>query len=315
MCAACGRPLRGASRRVGTASLCERAECQALSAKICAPEATFCNGCGVLLGNHSMSDPQKICGSPFCRRWQSALTQSTEVSIRIRAREERSAALTKLAREQAVQELSKTTERRALKVVVLPHFEQNLQPPSAERLQRVKALLLDLASQAHALNGREDDSHELESNTGEHVDSRSIHANTNVRADTINRLLGAGCGMCGGLCCRPGGDSGFLNVAKFREQLRDHGFSNPQESVAAYFDCIPDQTFADSCIFHGRQGCVLTRQQRTVTCNTYLCTSLQQLRDSIEAGETDFLMATTNIRDEDQPKVYRIAQVDSGKAK
>ena len=71
---------------------------------------------------------------------------------------------------------------------------------------------------------------------------------------------------------------------------------------------IPSETFENSCIFHGISGCGLTRSQRAITCNTYLCSSLQSLLHEKHEPSATFLMAATNFRDRDksEPKVYRI---------
>ena len=49
-----------------------------------------------------------------------------------------------------------------------------------------------------------------------------------------------------------------------------------------------------------------------ITCNTYLCTSLQDLRNSMDGSTSGFLMAATNFREVDNSEleVYRIKFVD-----
>lgn len=82
--------------------------------------------------------------------------------------------------------------------------------------------------------------------------------------------------------------------------------------MAEYMARIPEESFEYSCIFHGLKGCSLTREQRSSTCNTYLCSSLELLRNHVCENASEFLLAATNLRDENDPelKVYRIKIVE-----
>ena len=44
-----------------------------------------------------------------------------------------------------------------------------------------------------------------------------------------------------------------------------------------YLDAIPDKPFADSCIFHARDGCSLPRSLRAPVSEAYLCGPLMRL--------------------------------------
>ncbi len=96
-------------------------------------------------------------------------------------------------------------------------------------------------------------------------------------------------------------------MAKFTELLQKKTNLNPNEIVLEYMQRIPTETVADSCIFHGPEGCVLPREYRTTTCNTYMCPSLQQLRDDVDQGKSNFLLVATNVRENSDIKIYRIA--------
>ena len=95
---------------------------------------------------------------------------------------------------------------------------------------------------------------------------------------------------------------------KFREIFRERPDATPEGIVAEYMARIPEESFEKSCIFHGQNGCSLTRVQRSDTCNNYLCSSLELLRNHVWENTSNFLLAATNLRDEDDPerKVYRI---------
>ncbi len=95
---------------------------------------------------------------------------------------------------------------------------------------------------------------------------------------------------------------------KFREIFRERPDATPEGIVAEYMARILEESFEHSCIFHGHHGCSLTREQRSVTCNNYLCSSLELLRNHVWENTSNFLLAATNLLDEEDPerKVYRI---------
>ena len=103
-------------------------------------------------------------------------------------------------------------------------------------------------------------------------------------------------------------DQAFLNVSKFTEVFAAQPDAGPEEIVDEYIAKIPTETFLDSCIFHGLHGCGLSKQQRSVTCNRYLCSSLQTLRKLVDDNASNFLLAATNLRDDRNKNlaVYRI---------
>ncbi len=316
-CRACGRPTGNYKTAPGFLSICARSECQTKATAIRSPHASFCRICGIYLSNHGESDTQHVCQSPFCQRWDSSNRMADSQVRRATTFLKRRSELEELAQERAkilLPELSQDTLR---KTIVLPYLEHNLNPSTPERRRSVEAGFLAIAFEAYALN--EDSSPKTETNPDQSDAELSAPAPSSLTPITDDsfdqrfaRLNGFACATCGGRCCQLGCDHAFLRVEKFLEIFRERPDATPEGIVAEYMGRIPEESFEYSCIFHGRNGCSLTREQRSDTCNNYLCSSLELLRDHVFENKSEFLLAATNLRDEDdpEPKVYRIKMVD-----
>ncbi|WP_419194505.1 hypothetical protein [Novipirellula herctigrandis] len=204
-------------------------------------------------------------------------------------------------------------EKPVLNIVVLPFTAHNLQIVSKERRQQVGAGFLELANQAYALNAQSQSPYDPEPDAATNVEHSKNPTNNDSHERRLARLNGIACGTCGGHCCRIGGDTAFLNVSKFQEVLRKQPEAGPADVVAQYMAKIPHETFTDSCIFHGFHGCGLSREQRATTCNVFLCTGLQILKDLVDRDASEMVLAATNIRcgDDLPPKVFRIKTADN----
>ncbi len=199
---------------------------------------------------------------------------------------------------------------------MLPYLEHNLKPSSPERRQRVEAGFLDIAVAAFASKA-EADTVVSTTDVAERdppVQEEKLPSSTNDdhREERFARLNGAACSTCGGRCCNLGGDRAFLSIEQFREIFRSRPDATPESIVAEYMAKIPDESFENSCIFHGIHGCNLAREQRSIICNRYLCGSLELLKEHVDEGASKFILAATNLRDEDDPelKVLRIKIAD-----
>jgi hypothetical protein len=111
--------------------------------------------------------------------------------------------------------------------------------------------------------------------------------------DTSPPWTGALCGACQGRCCRHGAHShAYLDAAVVARWWR---LAQPAWSVsyvlAAYEACIPKEHLADSCVYHGDQGCTLTREMRSDTCNEFACNSLQSTRLKAKRAHTRGVLA------------------------
>ena len=124
----------------------------------------------------------------------------------------------------------------------------------------------------------------------------------------VSQLLGRACGTCRGMCCRKAGDKNAYLAADSIQlyRARNPGAST-DEIVAAYMSRIPDETYEGSCVFHGRDGCVLPRQLRSEMCNWYLCDSLIELSRSVALEDRATVFAVA-MRDRE---VDRLAVFDA----
>ncbi len=305
-CGACGRLLKGTVLRSAEVRVCGRPECQTYASQFRAPSTAVCQVCGIVLAPQFGHRLSTLCCSPFCQSWHTTNTRASRASEKSLQREQRRQALTDLALTESLSAQPAVHQLDPPKVAVLPYFEAKLISPSKERLRRVEALLLGMATEAQAIHFATVLSNERSQDPDQHAEPQSNLRQTETKSEKLDQILGAACGTCGGLCCRPGGDTGFLNVAKFSEMMLQQPRSSPHEMVLQYMHLVPSETVEDSCVFHGRTGCVLKRTQRTVTCNNYMCSSLQRLRDDAAEGQSHYLLAATNLRDEDEIHVYRI---------
>jgi hypothetical protein len=109
-----------------------------------------------------------------------------------------------------------------------------------------------------------------------------------VDSDPMQRVLQAGCAVCGGACCTRGGTHAFLGASDLHRVADSMtGGDTGGALEALYLSHIPDVHFAGSCVFHAAQGCTLPRALRSSICNRYLCGGLSILRRSMTSDATD----------------------------
>lgn len=266
----------------------------------------MCRICGVGIRIGETGHIQGVCRSPFCQAWESHNLFAADQRARTIRIEKRIEDLEEKVFEHVSLLQPELLEDKTIRTVVLPYLAHELSPPSADRIARVRAGILEFAESAYA-QGTHMTTDPV--STSNHTD---IEHSTETTDDEIelrfSRLNGSACGTCGGLCCNLGGDQAFLNVSKFTEVFAAQPDAGPEEIVDEYIAKIPTETFLDSCIFHGLHGCGLSKQQRSVTCNRYLCSSLQTLRKLVDDNASNFLLAATNLRDDRNKNlaVYRI---------
>jgi hypothetical protein len=111
--------------------------------------------------------------------------------------------------------------------------------------------------------------------------------------DTAPPWTGALCGACQGRCCRHGAHShAYIDAAVVARWWRK---AQPAWSVtyvlAAYEACMPTVHLAGSCVYHGEQGCTLTREMRSDTCNEFACESLKSARLKAKRDHTRGVLA------------------------
>lgn len=95
-------------------------------------------------------------------------------------------------------------------------------------------------------------------------------------------MVGGSCGTCGGACCTAGGTHAFLkedSLRRIRAQRAEGSKAEdtPEAIRALYVAALPAEHYRDSCVFHARDGCTLSRGLRSNLCNRYQCGGLTQL--------------------------------------
>ncbi len=99
-------------------------------------------------------------------------------------------------------------------------------------------------------------------------------------APEIQAVLGRACALCQGFCCRAGGNHAYLTVETIRRYMAEHPDLRPRDVLAAYLGRVGPKTVEKSCVFHGPEGCRLSRDMRSDTCNEFYCGGLNELRSS-----------------------------------
>lgn len=180
---------------------------------------------------------------------------------------EQKAALESVARGQlpALLESSQLREEDVT-VVVLPGSVAPFCVPSAERRDRFRASL-EVAVKESAAGGDDVRRDQNSSNPGP------------------ARAFAAACEACRGLCCRNGGDTAYIDAATVNKLRALRPELGDADVVAFYLSAIPQHTVEGSCILHGEQGCVLSREVRSHVCNDFYCRPVREWeRDTLRTG-------------------------------
>jgi len=85
------------------------------------------------------------------------------------------------------------------------------------------------------------------------------------------------CATCRGHCCSKGGNDAYLDENAITQAWARHPRLNERGLMQLYLDAIPKKAFADSCLFHAKDGCSLPRSLRAPVSEAYLCGPLMRL--------------------------------------
>jgi hypothetical protein len=86
------------------------------------------------------------------------------------------------------------------------------------------------------------------------------------------------CRTCRGHCCSKGGNDAYLDENAIAQAWARHPNLSKRALMQLYLDAIPKKAFADSCLFHAKDGCSLPRSLRAPVSEAYLCGPLERLR-------------------------------------
>jgi len=105
------------------------------------------------------------------------------------------------------------------------------------------------------------------------------------------------CAACGGECCSKGGTHAYLDDDTIHRVARERPRLSRRELAELYTACLPLESFAGSCVFHGAEGCTLPRSLRSDLCNSFYCTPLKRFfRDEPEAVVGDIRIEAVTER-------------------
>lgn len=150
---------------------------------------------------------------------------------------------------------ARDTEDGDFQPVIVPRLERALTPTTPERRANLARFLDEgLAAQ----------------------DPPNAPAPASGADDFARRVLAAACGLCGGWCCRNGGDDAYLDGANLARILHAQPGMTGLALRQYYLDRVPDETIFESCIFHTRGGCALAAEMRSEICNRYFCGGLAE---------------------------------------
>ena len=97
-------------------------------------------------------------------------------------------------------------------------------------------------------------------------------------------LVRAACACCRGQCCTRGGEHAYLDADTIRRLRRASPGIGAGAILARYRAALGGETYAASCVFHGKAGCKLERALRTDLCNSFHCTPLAGFLRTHDAG-------------------------------
>ncbi len=245
-----------------------------------------------ICGTHYLyaAPTEELCGEAICRQVQQERNADAHAKERARKREERRCTL----RAQA----AATLPGLKLPIVILPRFEESL-AGNADRRDAFREVIARKSCDALAA-------------TGEEAGPKEALLADQAPCDPWSTLvLAEACGECRGWCCRNGGNYAYLQESDLRRVAAEQGITTWEEMVERYLSFVPDATYQDSCIFHGRAGCGLPRSLRSETCTSFLCEAAFSLCETIRRGATGLILVSTSINEEseNEPVIYSMAIV------
>lgn len=93
----------------------------------------------------------------------------------------------------------------------------------------------------------------------------------------VGEVAQAACALCQGWCCSKGGEHAYLDERTMARVRRARPELDARGILRLYENAVANPAFADSCVFHGAQGCTLDRSLRSEVCNNYFCSGLGTL--------------------------------------
>jgi hypothetical protein len=143
--------------------------------------------------------------------------------------------------------------------ITVPYQNRPLEPPSPERVRRLRRHLLE---SLHDLRAAE-------------RPDRLVQPRAPKPSEDVAAVLRAGCAACQGHCCLGGGEHAWLDERTMARVRRERPELNAPNLIAAYVRQVASLSYAGSCLFHGAAGCTLEPGLRAELCSSYYCNGLQ----------------------------------------
>jgi len=248
-CLICDAPLLLHQRAAG---LCQQQSCRLTFQSI--PPALTCRVCRRPLAFHERG--AGVCGRTPCQH----------ASYQELAREQRE------ARGRATQELYQigvahglVAEPESYRVTHLPSQHRTLSRASEQRRDAFLAHLDRLIAQC-------------ESEGWDTPGVTRTEPPPDPTTDELDAVSVQGCIGCKGHCCQTGSTHAWLTPETIRRLQVDNPGITPETIRSMYQARLGGQTFIESCVYHGEQGCLLPREIRSDKCNTHYCGDLRAFR-------------------------------------
>jgi len=262
-------------------NLCSDPQCRWDYARI--PSHQVCKTCGRPLLPSEFA--AQTCENARCRRVNFAQTLERE-------REERTLLLeqarllhaeleaqARVLRDQQA-EAAGVAEPHRYELVVIPAFTAPITTVPARRRRRLRNHLARLIRQA-----------------ARNRVARPIPPPPTPSPAPVQAVIGRACAQCQGHCCRNGGDEAYLISSIIQHYMDTHPEMRPHDVLAEYMRRVSNQSYQNSCIYHGTNGCGLTAEMRSDTCNLFFCEGLYGFQLSHDDGTDPVRVFLASERD------------------
>lgn len=177
-------------------------------------------------------------------------------------------------------------------LVVVPSLEAALVAQPQERVDEFRANLEEAAARAMGHINSEPDREMLRNTFDDDL------------GEEASGLVVDSCSTCRGACCLQGAGHAFLKSSELARRLVLEPQHTPESLVEDYMSRVPQHAYANSCVFHGEYGCVLPRDIRSSTCNSFICTGIHDAAAKVN----DSVHKTTVVAAVNSGHCSRVAQ-------
>lgn len=261
-CLICNAPLP--FQPVRKSKLCGQAACHQRYSRL-QQQNKLCKICGRPLS--TVEQLFGVCVAPECRR--------AAIVDRARQERERREQRSEVLREQAAQLRDQAADdfgirgAESFQLAVIPASVSRITRLPAQRRREFRNYMKDLIGRSFAIP--------ITPTVEQNQATPPIAEETRLQAAS-----GQACACCRGSCCQGGGYShAYLEIATLQRYRATHPDQSPREVLNTYMSHVGKETNQGSCVYHGADGCGLTRDMRADICNEFYCAGLQEFRQSV----------------------------------